>query len=74
MTQTQKILRYMTDVGSITTMDAIREFSCTRLAARIGDLRKAGYKISKVTERSRNRYGEPVNYARYKLENESGSA
>ena len=68
MTQTQRILMYLRDTGSITAMDAIREFSCTRLAARIGDLRKAGYKISKVTERSRNRYGEPVNYARYKLE------
>lgn len=58
----------MTDVGSITAMDAIREFSCTRLAARIDDLKRMGYKISKTTERSKNRYGEPVNYARYKLE------
>lgn len=68
MTQTQRILRYMTDVGSITAMDAIREFSCTRLAARIGDLKRMGYKISKTTERGRNRYGEATSYARYKLE------
>lgn len=68
MTQNERILRHLRDFGSITQREATEEYGCQRLAARIGDLRKAGYKISKVTERSRNRYGEPVNYARYKLE------
>lgn len=67
MTQTQRILRYMTDVGSITAMDALREFGCMRLGARIWDLRRAGYPIMKTMECSRNKHGERVSYARYSL-------
>lgn len=67
MTQTQRILRYMTECGSITPLDAIREFSCYRLAARIGDLKRMGYDIVSRKETSRNKYGERVSYARYTL-------
>ena len=44
-TQAQQVLWYMKHRGMITSMDAIREFGCTRLAARIADLRKDGYAI-----------------------------
>ena len=67
MTQTQKILMYLRDVGSITAMDALREFGCMRLGARIWDLRRAGYQIMKTMECSRNKHGERVSYARYTL-------
>lgn len=66
--QCKKILQYMQDCGSITPVDAIREFSCLRLGARIFDLKKAGYAISTVLETSTNKYGDPVRYARYTLE------
>ena len=37
--QKQMILRYMQEEGSITPLDAIREFGCLRLGARIWDLK-----------------------------------
>lgn len=67
MTQTQKILRYLNECGSITPLDALREFGCMRLGARIWDLKRAGYPIMKTMECSRNKHGERVSYARYSL-------
>lgn len=39
-----------------------------RLAARIGELKEAGYAIGKRTKLGKNRYGKPVSYAEYYLE------
>jgi hypothetical protein len=68
MKQTDKILLYMQTEGEITPLDALREFNCMRLAARISDLRKAGHKIGRRIEKGTNRYGEVVHYAVYWLE------
>lgn len=67
MTQTERILNHLRRCGSITPLDAMREFSCMRLAARIGDLRRAGYQIESKIESRKNSYGERVSYARYTL-------
>ena len=67
MTQCLKVLKYMTEHGSITQLDALREFGCMRLASRISDLRKSGVPIKKEMETAKNRYGEPISYARYSL-------
>lgn len=48
MTQCERILEYMKQNDGITSMDAYR-LGCTRLAARIADLKKDGHRIS--TER-----------------------
>ena len=40
MTQCEKILDYMRSNGSITPLDALREFGCMRLASRINDLKR----------------------------------
>lgn len=40
-----KILEYMRQHGSITPMEALREFGCYRLGARIYDLRRSGVRI-----------------------------
>lgn len=66
-TQCDRILRYLKDFGSITQAEAMQNFGCFRLAARIADLRNRGYHISKTTEHGRNRYGEPISWARYKI-------
>lgn len=68
MKQTDKILLYMQAEGEITPLDALREFNCMRLAARISDLRKAGHKIGRRIEKGTNRFGETVHYAVYWLE------
>lgn len=65
--QTDRILRYLDDYGSITQLEALQEFGCMRLASRISDLRNAGYGIATAWEESKNRYGETTRYARYTL-------
>ena len=66
-THEKMILQYMRKHGSITAMDAVREFGCMRLAARISDLRWDGYNIETELEVGKNRQGDSVRYARYYL-------
>lgn len=65
--QTDRILQYMSDFGSITQLDALRDLSCMRLASRISDLKRMGYPIVSETVRSKNRYGESIHYSVYRL-------
>ena len=65
ISQSERILNYIEENGSITQMDALREFGCMRLASRICDLRKAGFNIVSQSEQAKNRYGENISYARY---------
>ncbi len=62
MTQIEQVLEYLKEHGSITSMDAIVEFGCTRLAAKVFELRKQGYNIETIKEKGKRGY-----YARYKL-------
>ena len=61
------ILLYLKEHRSITALDALREFGCMRLAARISDLKKRGYDIEAFTEYRENRYGSKIRYSRYFL-------
>lgn len=72
VSQCNKILQHMREIGGISPMDAIKYYGCMRLAARIADLRKRGYSIHSEMETSRNIYGEVVSYARYTLEEDDG--
>ncbi len=67
MKQAERVLKYMRDFGSITQLEAIRDISCMRLAARIDDLKREGHVIRSDTETGKNRYGENTRYARYRL-------
>ena len=68
MTQTEMILRYLQENGSITAADAVSEIGCYRLGARIHDLKAAGYDIKRETVTKRNRFGHPVSFASYSLQ------
>lgn len=68
ITQKQRIIKYIQDFGSITSLEAMKDLGITQLGARIDGLQKDGYSFKKVWERSKNRYGEPVDYKRYSLE------
>ena len=67
MTQCEKILEYMrTHPAGITPADAMEQFHCFRLAARIADLKCQGYKItSTLVKETRN--GVKIQYSRYRL-------
>jgi hypothetical protein len=67
MTQNQKILQHMRLHGSITPLEALRDYGCMRLAARIADLRKDGVLITAELEKGVNRGGEKIVYTRYRI-------
>jgi len=62
MTQTEHILHHLMEQGSITPIDALRDYGCFRLAARIGELRKQGFSIETVLDNDNGKQ-----FARYKL-------
>lgn len=66
--QCERILKYLSDFGSITQMEAISDLGIMRLASRISDLRKDGYPIVREMVKGKKRYGESTCYARYRLE------
>lgn len=72
MNQKQRIIKYIQDFGSITALEAMKDLGITQLGARIDGLQKDGYSFKKVWERSKNRYGENVDYKRYYLEVQNG--
>ena len=65
--QQQRVLDYMLQHGSITSMEAFRELGVTRLSAVIFVLKRKGYNIKSVTESFKNRYNEPVSFSRYSV-------
>ena len=67
MTQNEVILDHLKNHGGLTSLEAIRLYSITRLAARISDLRKKGYNI--LSETIRKKDGKrTIKYSRYWLE------
>jgi hypothetical protein len=51
----------------MSTLQAFQDIGCTRLASRICDLQKDGYRFKKEFETGVNRNGEKVSYVRYSL-------
>ena len=66
MTQTQRVLDYMTEHGSITQQEAIRDFACYRLSAKIFELRRDGHNITTERVPFSNEYTSG-HYAVYRL-------
>jgi len=66
-TQTKAILDHLMKNGSITSMESFELYGCTRLSARIFDLRKKGYDIETHMIAGKTRYGTSCEYAKYVL-------
>lgn len=66
ISQCERILQYIADFGSISTLEAFRDLGIARLASRVWDLREKGYDITDEWEVQMNRYGESVRFKRYK--------
>lgn len=69
-TQCERVVKYMQDFGSISQTEASADLGVWRLASRITDLKKQGYRINVKMESGKNRYGETTRYARYSLAEE----
>ena len=67
MTQEERVLRYLEQFGSITSLDAFQDLGITRLAAVIFRLVEKGYTFRRVMEQSKNRFGQTVVFMRYSL-------
>jgi len=67
VTRQDRVLQYMHDYGSITTLDAFRDLGITRLSAVIFELKKKGFNIDSSTEFGKNRYGEKTHFSKYFL-------
>lgn len=65
MSQKEMILNHMLEKGSITQMDAIVNYGCTRLSAVIFLLKKDGVPIKTESESKENRFGKKTTYTRY---------
>ena len=66
-TQCERVYRYMQDFGGITTLEAMEQIGCLRLASRISELRKRGSAIKDEQVAVKNRYGEKCYIKRYSL-------
>lgn len=66
--QQERVLKYMQDFGSISSLEAFQDLGITRLSAIIHTLRhKKGYVIKADRESCKNRWNESVWYARYTM-------
>ena len=73
MTQGEAILEYLKHHKTISPMEAFSELGITKLATRVSELIRDGYKITKTPTSSKNRYGETVRYMTYALEKKGGN-
>lgn len=68
VSQSEMIKKHLTKRGSITSWEAIKLYGCTRLSAKIYDLRAEGMDIKTDHVTKKNRYGYPVTFANYILQ------
>ena len=67
ITQKERVLNYIKEFGSISSMEAFQDLGVTRLSAVIFDLKELGYEFDTITEGRKNRWGDKVYFARYSL-------
>ncbi|QDP51719.1 MAG: hypothetical protein Unbinned92contig1003_32 [Prokaryotic dsDNA virus sp.] len=67
LTQKQKVLRHLREIGSITPIDALRDYSIMRLTSRVCELKDEGHNIKSELVSGKNKYGESVRYSKYTL-------
>lgn len=64
-TKTEKILHYLQENKTLTSIQAIEMFGSTRLASIIFNLRRHGEPIETVMVDGNDRYGNNIRFARY---------
>lgn len=66
-THETRLLDYLKENKTITSLDAIMKLHNTRISATIFKLRNKGYNIVTETTKGRNVYGDKIEYATYRL-------
>ena len=67
MTQRDLVVKYIRDVGHISSWEAYQELGITQLGARIFELKERGYVFKKEKTKRINRYGDPVKFDKYSI-------
>lgn len=68
------IRNHLTKRKSITSMQAFELYGCTRLSAKIFDLRKQGWVIDSIPQVGETRYGDTCQYVKYRFISKPESA
>jgi hypothetical protein len=71
MTQNERVMAYLKEFKTITPLDALRDLGCMRLGARVWELQKQGVRIVSEMIPVKNRWGETVRIAQYRLNEEA---
>lgn len=66
ITMKDRVLKYIKDFGSITSLQAFTDLGCTRLSASIYQLRLTN-NIQDEWIKTKNRYGDKVRFKKYYL-------
>lgn len=69
VTMKDRIIQYMEDFGSITTMEAFSQLGCTRLSEYIRQIRQERI-VKDEWVKLTNRYGEKIEFKKYFFEEE----
>ena len=69
LTQKDRIIRHLKDKGTITALEAMKEYGIMRLTSRVSELNDEGHLIRCEFVSSKNRYDEPVSFSKYSLIN-----
>ena len=67
MSQETRLLDYLAINQTITSMEALSELGIFRLASRVSNLKKKGYKITSRMVPVTNRYGETCHVSEYSI-------
>ena len=67
MGQKERVLDYIEQFGSISSMEAFKDLGVTRLSAVIFNLEEDGYEFDTKPEKCKNRFGERTCFTRYSL-------
>lgn len=70
LTQYDRVLDHLQRNGKLSQKQAIRLFGAYRLSHIIYKMRKEGYRVLTTYKSGKNRFGDIVNWAEYKLETE----
>jgi hypothetical protein len=63
--QLTAVMWHLKEFGSITSLEAIKEYGITRLAEYIRQMRQMGYSITTEDVTNKNRFGNSVTYGKY---------
>ena len=67
MNQTTAIKEHLESGKRITSMEAFKLYGCTRLSAKIFNLRQSGMVIDSIPMVGENRYGDTCRFVAYRL-------